>query len=140
MNKSTIINIGIASDEKNKETSNSKNTYTAPSSTHTSITKPRVLDDRIIQNFRLVWLDSNIDGIDNGDYIDVTRKLRQVVNAVKIFTNVDECIDFMTDIEEEQIFMVISGTFNQVIVPTIHDMAHIHSVYIFYKDEAQHEQ
>ena len=49
---------------------------------------------RMVQNFHLVWLDGSIDET-NDDFRNSITKLRQVVNTVNTFVDVDECIDFI---------------------------------------------
>jgi hypothetical protein len=71
----------------------------------------RLRNVRMIQNFHLVWLDGSIYET-NDDCRNSITKLRQVVNTVNTFVDVDECIDFITDIREKA-FLVISGEFSQ---------------------------
>ena len=91
---------------------------------------------RMVQNFLLVWLDGSIDEENNDDCRNSITKLRQVVDTVNTFTTVDECIDFITDVKYEMIFMIISGTFSQTIVPIIQDIPQVSSVYIFREHKA----
>jgi hypothetical protein len=70
---------------------------------------------RMVQNFLLLWLDGSIDEQNNDDCRNSITKLRQVVNTVNTFTDADECIDFITDIKKETIFIIVSGTFTQLL-------------------------
>jgi len=90
----------------------------------------------MIQNFLLVWLDGNIDDINNEDYRDSIHKLHQSVNTVNTFTG----IDFITDIKEEKVFMMVSGTLSKIIVPIIQEISQVSSVYIFCENKAQYEE
>jgi hypothetical protein len=65
--------------------------------------------------------------------------LRQVVNTVNTFINVDECIDFITDIGEKT-FVVISGEFSQPIVSIVQDISQVNCVYIFSNNNVQYEK
>ncbi len=89
------LNNRVADSQKSKEISDSNNTDMASALTYTSVTTP---DARIAQNFRLVWLDSGIDEVHNDDSFNTITKLRQIVNTVQTFINVDQCIEFMTSI------------------------------------------
>src|SRR6202044_3794632 len=95
---------------------------------------------RMIQNFQLVWLDETIDEVNNDDCRNSITKLRQVVNTVNTFTDVDECIDFITDIKDETTFMIISETFSPIIVPVVEAISQVSSVYIVCENKAQHEK
>jgi tetratricopeptide (TPR) repeat protein len=65
--------------------------------------------------------------------------LRQIVNTVNTFTDVDECIDFITDIKET-VFTIISGKFSQTIIPTIQDIPEVSCIYIFCDNNLQYEK
>jgi Tfp pilus assembly protein PilF len=94
----------------------------------------------MVQNFHLVWLDGSIDEINNEDCRNFITKLRQVVNTVNTFTDVDECIGFVNDIKEEKTFMISSGALGQTTVPLVHDKPQLSSIYIFCGNKARHEK
>ena len=91
-------------------------------------------------NLLLVWLDTNIGLVNNSDCYKTIVELRQVANSIKTFTDSDQCIDFITDIDNEKIFMIISGTLGETLVPIIHDLCQISVIYIFCRDEIKHKQ
>ncbi len=102
-------------------------------------TRPhRLLNTRMIQNFHLVWLDGSIDET-NEDCGNSITKLREVVHTVNTFVNVDECIDFITDVAEN-VFVVISGEFSGNIISIIQDISQVYCVYIFYKNNVPYEK
>src|ERR1700723_1926686 len=90
---------------------------------------PRPPNARILQNFHLVWLDESIDEVNNDDCRNSITKLRQVVNTVNTFTDVDECIDFINNIKEEKTFMISSGALGQTTVPVVHDKPQVSVIY-----------
>jgi len=94
----------------------------------------------MIQNFHLVWLDGNIDEDNNDDCRNTITKLREVINTVNTFIDVDECIDFINDIKEEKTFMITSGAFGQTTVPVVHDKPQVSTIYIFCENKAHHEK
>jgi tetratricopeptide (TPR) repeat protein len=95
---------------------------------------------RIAQNFRLIWLDKNIDDINNNDCRNAITKLRQVINVIDTFNNADKCIDFITDIRGEKIFIIVSGIFTKGVVPIIQDISQVSSVYIFCGNKTSYDQ
>ncbi|UJR28743.1 hypothetical protein I4U23_009970 [Adineta vaga] len=105
---------------------------TKKSSEHISI--------RNLQNFLLVWLDINIDEENNPDCCNTIRQLRETINCLKIFTDVDQCIDFITNIEDEKVFLILSGSLGQTIVPVINNISQIDSIYVFCRNERKHKQ
>jgi tetratricopeptide (TPR) repeat protein len=92
---------------------------------------------RIIQNFLLIWLDTNSDELNNDSYCN-TRTLRHIVNTVHPFTEVNACIKFISGIKEEKVFMVISGALSQTTMLMIHDIPQVNSIYIFCEDNSEH--
>jgi tetratricopeptide (TPR) repeat protein len=107
---------------------------------HTSIRPLRSRNARMIQNFLLVWLDSSINQVNDNDCCSIIMELQQVVTIVNAFANVDECIDFITDIKEEKIFLILSEIFVQTIVPVANEIPQIISIYIFPGNKSQHEK
>jgi tetratricopeptide (TPR) repeat protein len=108
---------------------------TAPSSTESQ----RIRNVRIIQNFHLVWLDRRIDEVNDDDRRNSITKLREVVHTVNTFVDVDECIDFITDIKEKA-FMVISGEFSPTIISVIQAIPQVSCVYIFFENNVPYEK
>ncbi len=99
----------------------------------------RLLNAQMVQNFHLIWLDESIDEVNNDDCRSSITELRQVVNTVNTFIDVDECIDFITDVKE-QVFMVISGQFSRTTVPIVQDIPQISSIYIYCENNVQCEE
>jgi hypothetical protein len=64
----------------------------------------------------------NIDPVNDNDCINTIVNLREVVNYINTFFNVDECVDFITDIKEEKIFIISSGSFGERIVPILQEI------------------
>ncbi len=104
-----------------------------PTTAATTMASPstRSRPARMVQNFHLVWLDGSIDEINNDDCRNSITKLRQVVNTVNTFIDVDECIEFINGIKEEKTFMISSGAFGPTIVPVVHGKPQVSTIYIF---------
>ena len=96
----------------------------------------RQLHIPVVQNFHLVWLDESIDEDNNKEYCESVVKLRQIVNTINTFTDVDECIDFITDIEHELCIMLVSEFFFGIIAFIIPEIHQITSVYIYHRDKS----
>lgn len=63
-----------------------------------------------------------------------------MTDTVNTFTDPDKCIDFITDLEVENVFMTSSGILSQITIPTIQDIPQISFIYIFDEYKDQHEQ
>ncbi|CAF4620328.1 unnamed protein product, partial [Rotaria sp. Silwood2] len=84
----------------------------------------------VVQNYCLIWLDSNIDKYSN-DCQNTLEQLRSVVIDINIFTDVDQCVDFLTDIDDDKVFMIVSGTLIEYIISSIHEILSLNAIYIF---------
>ncbi|CAM2709760.1 unnamed protein product [Rotaria socialis] len=94
---------------------------------------------RGIQTLWLVWLDSNIDETKD-DCCRMITKLREIANTVNMFTDPDQCIQFLTDINDGKALLIVSGSFGQHVVPKIHNMPNIHAIFVFCGDKSRHKQ
>ncbi|CAF1454355.1 unnamed protein product [Adineta steineri] len=72
--------------------------------------------------------------------MNIIVQLRQVINDIQTFTDVDECVAFINDIIDKKICLVSSGALGHTIVPIIHDKAQISDIYIFCGNKILHEQ
>ena len=100
----------------------------------------RSADVRIMQNFLVVWIDPNIDEVNDNDCRNISIQLQQVINTVKLFNDIDEAIDFVTDIDDEKIFIIFSDTIDRATVYLVEDIPQINTIYILCENKAQHIQ
>jgi hypothetical protein len=62
-----------------------------------------------------------------------------VVNSIEIFNDVDKCIDCLTDIKSEKVFLVVSNTLGQQIVSLIVNIPQLYSIYIICSQLIEHQ-
>ena len=93
---------------------------------------------QVLQNYRLVWVDAGIDE-SNGDCQHTLAQLRNVVNDIKIFQDSDTGVDFLRGIVDERAFVIASGSLGKDLVPRIHSMPQVDTIYIFCGDRARHK-
>jgi tetratricopeptide (TPR) repeat protein len=94
---------------------------------------------RIIQNFVLVWLDSNSDEFSHQIRRNTISIFRHIINSVHAFTEVDECVEFISGIKEEKIFLIVSETLGETTMPIVHAMPQVTFVYILCENKLEHE-
>ena len=92
------------------------------------------ISNKMVQIDRLIWLDNSIND-NNDDCRNTVNKLRQVAKVINTFTDMDECVDFLTDIHNQNIFMIISDALYQNIVSLIHDVAELCTIFIFCRNK-----
>ncbi|CAF3701843.1 unnamed protein product [Rotaria sp. Silwood1] len=102
---------------------------------------PRRSIGRMVQNVLLVWLDNNIDEGNITDCRNTLIQLRRVVNTIETFTDSEECIEFIRTIpNNDKACIIISGALGQRIVPRIHNMSQLDSIFIFCINQKYHEK
>jgi tetratricopeptide (TPR) repeat protein len=99
----------------------------------------RRFDMQLVQNVLLIWLDNNIDD-NSADCRNTITQLRRAVNAINTFSDGDQCIEFLETIDNEKVCMIISGSLGQHIVPRVHNMSQVDSIFIFCGNKQYHEQ
>jgi tetratricopeptide (TPR) repeat protein len=91
------------------------------------------------QNIFLIWLDSGIDE-SNNNFTNYITHLQHIIKNINTFTDPKLCVDFLSHIENEKVYMIVSGSLGQQIIPEIHAMSPLDSVYVFCSNKAHHEQ
>jgi tetratricopeptide (TPR) repeat protein len=93
---------------------------------------------RIIENFIVVWLDSDIKE-SNDDTKNFINRLRCMINSIKTFADPDQCVEFLTKVENEKVFLIVSESLGQQVVPLISELAQVASIYVLCDDNSKHE-
>ena len=92
----------------------------------------------MVQNVLLIWLDNNIND-KSADCRNTTLQLRRVINTVNKYTKGVECIKFLKSIKDEKACMIISGSLGEDVVPVIHTMPQVDSIFIFCRNKEYHQ-
>jgi tetratricopeptide (TPR) repeat protein len=93
----------------------------------------------MVQNVVLIWLDSNIDD-NNEDCRNTVVQLRRVVNDINTFGHGEQCIQFINTIDDNKVCIIISGSLGEHIVPQVHNLSQVDSIFIFCGNKKRHEQ
>ncbi|CAF0901463.1 unnamed protein product [Adineta steineri] len=92
-----------------------------------------------IENVLVVWLDGSIDPV-CGDCQETITQLRHIVNNIHTYTDSDQCVDFIQTVTDNKICVIISGALGQHVVPCVHGMSQVDSIFIFCSNQKWHEQ
>ena len=84
-------------------------------------------------------VDASIDQ-SNKDCQNTLAQLQDVVDDVHIFGERDECIDFLTKVDDMKVSLIIMGALGQQILPFIHDIPQLDGVYIYDSNKCSPEQ
>ncbi|CAF3583222.1 unnamed protein product [Rotaria sp. Silwood1] len=91
------------------------------------------------QHSLLIWLDANINESED-DYKAALHELRCIIASVATFTDVRECLDFLSKIKNKKVVMIVSGSLGQQIIPEIQEWPQLESVYVFCGNQSIHEK
>ncbi|CAF3512715.1 unnamed protein product [Rotaria socialis] len=81
---------------------------------------------QICENFIVFWLDSSSKSLNES----AISQIRSIVNIIKSFNNINECIKSIVEIKDEKIFLIVSNSLAQQIVPLVQPFVQVDSVYI----------
>ncbi|CAF1485319.1 unnamed protein product, partial [Rotaria sordida] len=101
-----------------------------------------VLSERmrpVLGNCLLIWLDANFDESEN-DYKQSMQQLQNIIATIITFTDADQCVDYLSDIEDEKVLMIVSDSLGQHVIPEIEECPQLDSVYVFCDNQSVHEQ
>ena len=90
---------------------------------------------RRLENYLVVWLDATIDE-SSTDCQHALQQLHTVVNDVIVFTEPDAYVHFLQSVKDGTALVIVSCALAQDLVPRIHSMEPVDSIYIFGGDQA----
>ena len=90
------------------------------------------------QSYLLIWADSSLNEKEE-DYQSTLRHLRSVVSEVHLITTPAQCITFLNEMDKQKAFIISSGALGRVLVPEIHDIAPVDTIYIFCANKQRQE-
>jgi hypothetical protein len=83
----------------------------------------------------IVWVDANANDPISSFRSKLTENEHQ---CVKIFTEINSCLEFLQTNQDKPIFFILSGSFGSKIVPSVYEFNHIHQIYLFCGSIASH--
>ena len=96
---------------------------------HKGASEDSRIDVSMLTGVCLIWLDNHMDA-NYDDYQNTITQLRCVVDDIQIFKDSEQCVQFLRNMNEKTVYMVISSAFAQDIVPRVHSIHHVHSILI----------
>jgi tetratricopeptide (TPR) repeat protein len=104
------------------------------------VTAQLSVNRRMVENVLLIWLDNSIDQNNSDDYHNTINQLQRVANTINTFTDVDQCIKFLTSTNNEKVVMIISDALCRYTVPLVHDTVQLDAIFILCKNKTSHEE
>jgi hypothetical protein len=95
-------------------------------------------DDKNLEIFSLIWLDENVNV---KDIRDTEQKLRSIINHLKKFQDVKQCQQYIERrSRKDRLILIVSGQLGQEIIPFIHNLRQVISIYVYCMDKISNEQ
>lgn len=98
----------------------------------------KVGSEENLETFSLIWLDASVN--DTQENVDAQHQLRKSINFLKTFNNADDAEKYIRSLQrDDRIVFIVSGGLGQTIVPRIHSLRQISTIYVYCKDKKFHE-
>jgi response regulator RpfG family c-di-GMP phosphodiesterase len=91
-----------------------------------------------LESFACLWLDQSVDSTQ--DNLTTQQELRQVINHLRTFDNSDECEQYIQQVTQEKVVLIVSGALGRQVVPRLHDLPQFSAFYVFCQDKKANEQ
>jgi hypothetical protein len=83
-----------------------------------------------LETFFLLWLDAQIHTIEENR--QAQKQLRNIINHLKTFDDENDCQQYILSISpQDRIVLIVSGRLSRIIVPHVHHLRQIVSIYIY---------
>ncbi|CAF1089451.1 unnamed protein product [Rotaria sp. Silwood1] len=95
--------------------------------------------DNYYETFLLCWLDGDVNATD--DNKKTVTMLHSIVKHFKIFDDAYECKKYIESLnEKDRLILIVSGRLGREIVPKLHQLKQLLSVYVFCIDKTLNEE
>lgn len=97
------------------------------------------LPDNNLETFSLLWLDAAVDTSEENR--EAQKQLRSTINYVTTFDNENHCKEYMQSLSiYDRVVLIVSGRLGKTIVPRIHDMRQLSSIYVYCLHKERNEE
>lgn len=91
-----------------------------------------------LETFRIYWLDQEVHNDENKASQQI---LRTIINHLKVFDDENECEQVIKSVPQyDRIVLIVSGRLGARIIPKIHNLEQLSSIYIYCFEKAKYEQ
>ena len=91
-----------------------------------------------LELFSIIWLDFNVNINDNQN---IDEKLRLIINNLKKFADIEQCQQYIEQrSKDDRLIIIANGSQGEQIVPYIHQLQQVSSIYIYSIDTSYHPQ
>lgn len=99
------------------------------------------LTRRFPRSCLVIWLDADVD-VDQtqAQSQHIISQMKHLVNYIQIFMQLDECIDFLTETDQNKAFLITTNSIDQQILSLIHDVPQLSKIYMMCNYKINEEQ
>jgi hypothetical protein len=91
------------------------------------------IDEKPLETFTLIWLNTNVNIEDTRN---TEEKLRSIINHLKKFQDIKQCQQYVEQrTQKDRLVLIINGQMEQEIVPSIHQLRQVISIYVYCMDK-----
>ena len=102
-------------------------------------TTTSVLNNSNLEIFSLVWVDTAINI--SQENLDTQRRLRTIINHLRTFEDSFDCEKYIRSVSNhDRIVIIVSGLSGRQLVPRIHQLRQVCSIYVYCMDRKTNEQ
>ncbi|CAM4905379.1 unnamed protein product [Rotaria socialis] len=105
------------------------------------LTSSKSVDQSISSNFEsfaCLWLDQSVNTTQ--DNLETQKELRQVINHLRTFDDMDKCEQYIRQITTEKVVLIVSGALGRDLVPRLHELPQFSACYVFCQDQKRNEE
>ncbi|CAF4611518.1 unnamed protein product [Rotaria sp. Silwood1] len=76
-------------------------------------------DQANLEDLTVIWVD------EYSQDLNTRARLRCIINFLKVFTHIDNCIDYIQSVPNEHLFVIVSGQLSSQVIPVIQDLPQV---------------
>jgi hypothetical protein len=96
-------------------------------------------NDNNLETFSLLWLDAQVDTSEENRQAQT--QLRDIINHLKTFNDENDCQQYISTITpQDRVVFIVSGRLGRTIVPQVHHLQQITSIYVYCMNKQANEQ
>ena len=93
--------------------------------------------EKNLETFSQLWLDATAN--ESRENRAAQEQLRSTINHIQTFNNDNECAEYIRNAVSDRIVLIVGGQIGKKIVPKIHDLYQLFSIYIYCSDREKHK-
>jgi hypothetical protein len=95
--------------------------------------------DDVVETISLVWLDASIN--QSEENVETQNNLREIIHPLKLLEDCDKCEQYIrSKPTTDRVILIVSGQLGREIVPRIHSLQQLSSIYIYCHNRTANEQ